>query len=92
MNAADNLMSQLLEKQADDRAYRLATMAAEDFIRCNGLPTNNADEFVFHGADLADEYFQECVAHLKWVGECVTFDQEDETIVMLGDYTLSSLS
>ena len=44
MSAADKIMRQLLEQQADDRAHRLATIAAEEFIRCNGLPTNNADD------------------------------------------------
>jgi|GEM_PF-2036664 len=92
-SAAEKIMRALVEKQADDRAHRLATNAAEEFIRCNGMPTDAADEFVFHGADLADEYFQDCVAHLLWVGECVVFDGDDETkIVRLGDFTLESLA
>lgn len=82
----------LSEKQADDRAHRIATIAAEDFVRCNGLSTNTADEFVFHGADLADEHFQDCIAHLKWAGECVVFEGDEETIVRLGDFTLESLA
>lgn len=92
MNAADNIMRQLLEQQADDRAHRLATIAAEEFIRCNGLPTNNADEFVFHGPDLADDHFQDCIAHLRWIGECAVFENGDETTVLLGDFTLESLA
>ena len=92
MSAADKIMRALLEKQADDRAHRLATIAAEEFIRCNGLPRGNADEFVFHGADLADEYFQDCIAHLRWVGECVVFENGEETTVLLGDYTMGSLA
>ena len=76
-----------------ERAKQLATTAAEEFVRCNGLPTDTPDQFIFHGADLADEHFQECVAHLKWVGECVVFESGDEEVtVQLGDYTLESLA
>lgn len=73
-----------------ERAKRLATNAAEEFVRCNGIPTGAPDQFVFHGADLADEYFQDCLAHLKWAGECVVFEHDEETTVILGDYTLGS--
>ena len=93
MNADNRLARQLAEKMADDRAHRIATIAAEEFVRCNGISTDAPDQFVFHGADLADEYFQDCVAHLKWVGECVVFESgEDEMTVQLGDYTLGSLA
>jgi len=90
MNAAENILRQFAEQQADDRAHRLATIAAEEFIRCNGLSTDTPDLFVFHRADLADEHFQECVAHLKWHGECVTFENGEEIAVLLGDYTSSA--
>ena len=73
-----------------ERAKRLATTAAEEFVRCNGISTGTPDEFIFHGADLADEYFQDCIAHLKWAGECVVFEHGEETTVLLGDYTLGS--
>ena len=73
-----------------ERAKRLATTAAEEFVRCNGISTGTPDEFIFHGADLADEYFQDCIAHLKWAGECVVFEHDEETTVLLGDYTLGS--
>ncbi len=72
------------------RTKRLATNAAEEFVRGNGIPTGAPDQFVFHGADLADEYFQDCIAHLKWAGECVVFEHDEETTVLLGDYTLGS--
>mgnify|MGYP003610576672 FL=1 len=75
-----------------DRAFRLATIAAEEFVRCNGIPTDTPDEFVFQGADMADEYFQDCIEHLKLVGECVVFERGEEMIVMLGDYSLESLA
>ena len=92
MNAERKIARELAEKMADDRAHRLASIAAEEFIRCNGLSTGTADEFVFHGADLADEHFQDCIAHLKWSGQCAVFEREEETSVLLGDYTLDSLA
>lgn len=93
MSLDEKIARELAEKIAEDRAYRIATRSAEDFIRCNGMRTDCADEFIFHGADLADDYFQDCVAHLKWVGECVTHELDDESVaVMLGDLTLESLA
>lgn len=75
-----------------ERAKHLATLFSDEFVRCNGIPTDTPDEFIFHGADLADETFQNCVEHLKWAGECVVFEKDDEMIVLLGDYTLESLA
>lgn len=93
MTTPNDMISSFIEKQSDDRAHRLASIYAEEYIRVNGLPTDNADEFIFHGADLADENFQDCVKHLKWRGECVVFETEkEETIVLLGDFTMESLA
>ena len=41
-----------------------------------------------------DEMCQDYIAHLKLVGECVTFDGDsgDELVVLLGDYTMESLA
>lgn len=75
-----------------ERAKQLATTAAEEFVRCNGLPTDTPDQFIFHGDDLADEYFQDCIAHLKWAGQCVVFEHDKELVVLLGDYTMESLA
>jgi len=81
------------EQQAIERAMRLACNAAEEYVRCNGIPSDVPDEFIFHGDELADQYFQDCIAHLKWCGQCMTFDMADESVsVMLGDYTLESLA
>jgi len=93
MTLDEKIARALEEKLADARAYRIATRSAEDFIRCNGMKSDCADEFIFHGADLADDYFQDCVAHLKWVGECVTHEIDDDSLaVVLSDYTLGSLA
>ena len=80
------------EANATARAFSLATMAAEEFVRCNGLSTGEPDEFLMTGGDLTDEYATECIEHLKHVGECVAFDCDDGVIVRLGDFTIGSLS
>ena len=80
------------EANATARAFSLATMAAEEFVRCNGLSTGEPDEFMMTGPDLTDEHATACVDHLKWVGECVAFDTDDGVLVRLGDFTLGSLS
>lgn len=94
MNAAETIIRELAEKMADDRAHRIATLAAEEFVRCNGTQTDTPDQFVLHGADVTDELCQEYIDHLKWVGGCVTFDgdSDDELVVLLGDYTMESLA
>lgn len=74
------------------RAFALATMASEEFVRCNGLSTGEEDEFILTGPDLTDEHATACVEHLKHVGECVAFDCDDGVIVRLGDFTIGSLS
>ena len=76
-----------------ERAMRLACNAAEEYIRCNGIPSDVPDEFIFHGDELADQYFQDCIAHLKWCGQCMIFGMADESIgVMLGDWTVEILA
>ena len=81
------------EQAAIERAMGLATDHAEEYIRANGIPSDTSDEFIFHGDELADEHFQDCIAHLKWRGQCMTFEMADESMsVMLGDYSLESLS
>lgn len=93
VNAAEKITRSLTEKFAEDRAYRIATRAAEEIIRCEGHNTDTADEFLFTGEILADEHFQDCVAHLKWVGECVTTTIDGESlIVLLGDFSMGESS
>ena len=94
MNAAETIIRELAEKMANDRAHRIATLTAKEFVRCNGMPTETPDQFVLHGADVTDELCKDYIAHLKWVGECVTFDGDsgDELVVLLGEYTMESLA
>lgn len=94
MSAAESITRAVAEKIADQRAHRIATLAAEEFVRCNGIPTDTPDQFLLLGADVTDELCQDYIAHLKWVGGCVTFDgdSDDELVVLLGDYTMESLA
>lgn len=92
MDEARKTIKRLAESQADGRAYWLASHLAEEFIRCNGVATDVPNQFVLTGADITDDYSIACIEHLKWVGEAVAFEQGDDLIVMLGDYTLESLA
>jgi len=94
MSAAESIIRAVAEKIADDRAHRIATLAAEEFVRCNGMPTDTPDQFILRGQEVTDELCQDYIAHLKWVGGCVTFDgdSDDELVVLLGDYTMESLA
>jgi len=74
-----------------ERAKRLATTAAVEFVVCNGLSTDTPGQFIFHGSDLADEYFRDCIAHLKWAGQCIVFERDEDLTVLFGDYPLGDL-
>ena len=92
MNAERKIARELAEKMADDRAHRIATVAAEELIRCEGEPTGEADKFLIPQCQ-ADDHMRDCIAHLCWHGEAVSCETEDGYIVVnLGDYTLSSLA
>lgn len=92
MNAAEKIVRELAEKMADDRAHRIATMAAEELIRCEGAATSGIDEFSIPQCQ-ADDHMRDCIAHLCWHGEAVSFETEDgHIVVQIGDYTLESLA
>ena len=74
------------------RAIHLASQMAEELIRTEGVATDVPDQFLFSAEEMADEYLQACVEHLKWQGLCVVFEQEEEYLVMLGDFAMESLS
>lgn len=92
MNAAEKIVRELAETMADDRAHRIATMAAEELIRCEGTATSGIDEFSIPQCQ-ADDHMRDCIAHLCWHGEAVSFETEDgHIVVQIGDYTLESLA
>ena len=44
MNAAEKILRELAFKAADDRAHRIATIAAEGLVRSEGEATGAPDE------------------------------------------------
>lgn len=77
---------------ADERAHRIASMAAEELVRCEGAHTNAPDEFALSPCQI-DEHTRECIDHLIYSGLAITFEREDGTLlVQLGDFTLEGLA
>src|SRR5574337_149778 len=87
LNAERKLARELAVKMADDRAHRIASMAAEELLRCEGAPTS-PDQFSIPRCQ-ADDHMRECIAHLCWHGEAASHETEDGYIVVqLGDFTI----
>jgi hypothetical protein len=85
-------LREVAKKMADDRAHRVATVAAEELIRSECQATSGIDEFAIPQCQ-ADDHMRECIAHLCWHGQAVSYETEDGYIMVnLGDYTLSSLA
>lgn len=92
MNAEREIARELAEKLADDRAHRIASMAAEELIRCEGDATSGIDEYAIPQCQ-ADDHMRECIAHLCWHGEAVSHETDEGYIVVqMGDFTLASLA
>lgn len=90
MNAAEKLIRQHLEALADERAHRLASIAAEELVRCEGESTDTDCYRIPHCQ--ADEHMLECITHLVYHGQAISHDTDEGYIVVtLGDFTLSSL-
>lgn len=91
MNAAEKLIRQHLEAKADERAHRIASMAAEALVRTEGESTDTDCYRILHCQ--ADEHMLECITHLVYHGQAISHDTDEGYIVVtLGDFTLSSLS
>lgn len=77
-------------KEADERAHRIASLAAEEIIRCEGEATSGLDEYAIPQCQ-ADDHMRECIAHLCWHGEAVSHETDDGYIVVqFGDFTLQA--
>lgn len=88
MNAEQKIARELAEKMADDRAHRIASVAAEDLIRCEGVATSGIDEYAIPQCR-ADDYMRECIAHLCWCGEAASHEtDEGDIVVQFGDFTI----
>lgn len=88
--AGKSIARRIAELQADERAHRIATEAAEEFIRTECPPTDNPNEFIVQPEWVGDEQFEDCLEHLKWAGQCVVFENGEDTTVLLGDYSMES--
>ena len=82
MNAERKIARELAEKMADDRAHRIATMAAEELIRTEGEPTGEADKFLIPQCQ-EDDHMRECIGHLVWHGEVMSEETEDGYVMVL---------
>lgn len=72
---------------ANERANRIASIAAEELVRTEGTSTALPDEFAIPLCQ-ADEHMQDCIDHLLYHGEAISFETNDGYIVVqLGDFT-----
>ena len=78
---------QLLEAQAHIRAHRIASVAAEELIRCE-FESTDTDTYRVHWSK-DDEHMRDCIAHLCWHGLAASHETDDGyTVVIFGDFTI----
>jgi hypothetical protein len=76
--------------EADERAHRLASIAAETLLRSEGESTAMPDEYAVPLCQV-DDYLADCVAHLVWHGQAVSHETADGyLLVQLGDFTIGA--
>ena len=80
MNAAQKIAGELADKMADARAYRIATIAAEDAVRCRGYSTSGIDEYLIPAGE-EDDFLLDCIEHLRLFGEAEVFDTDEGTFI-----------
>jgi hypothetical protein len=74
-------------QQAEDRAHRIAHLAAESMVRFEGVRTG-PDEYLL-ACGQADPHLRDCVDHLVWHGRAVSHAREHGHLaVQLGDFTI----
>ena len=59
-------MRELAMKAADDRAHRIATIAAEELVRTEGEATGAPDEYRIPQCQ-ADDHMRECIEQFGWL-------------------------
>lgn len=78
--------------QAAQRVQRIATTAAEELVRSELTRTDAPDEWTTPACQ-ADDHTRDCIAHLVWSGEAVSWETPDgHIIVRLQDLTLEGLA
>lgn len=88
--AGKSIARRIAELQADERAHRMATDAAEDFIRSECRFSDNPNEFIVPPELVGDEHVEDCLAQLKWAVKCVVLENGEDTTVLLRDYSMGS--
>jgi hypothetical protein len=78
-------------QQAEERAHRIASVAAEALVRSQGVSTPRRDEYLIAcGED--DPLVRDCIEHLVWHGYAVSHEREHGHLaVQLGDFTFGGL-
>jgi hypothetical protein len=100
MESTDRARSRLMEiterraqavLQAEERAHRIALLAAEALVRSQGVRTPRRDEYLIASAE-ADPHVRDCVEHLVWHGRAMSDTRArghlGHLVVQLGDFTL----
>ena len=86
------VMRALAEKFADERAHRIATIAAQELIQSEGERIDATNTYRIPSCQV-DEHTLDCIQHLCWVGEAVSHETPDGYVmVQLGDFMLGSLA
>lgn len=80
MNAAQKIANELADKMAADRAIRIANIAAEDAVRCQGIATSGIDEYLIPAGE-EDDFLRDCIEHLRLFGEAEVFDTNEGTFI-----------
>ena len=75
-------------QQAEERAHRIASAAAEALVRSEGVSTARRDEYLIASGE-ADSRVRDCIEHLVWHGRAVSHAREHGHLaVQLGDFTI----
>lgn len=79
------------QKVADDRAHRIASIAAEDLLRSAGEPTSAQDHFAIPQCQV-DDHMLDCIEHLRWHGEAASYETEEGyLVVQFGEFPIERI-
>ena len=80
VNAAQKIANELADKMADARAYRIASVAAEGLVRCQGIATSGIDEYLIPAGE-EDELLLNCIEHLRHFGEAEVYEADEGIVI-----------
>ncbi len=79
------------EESANERAHRIASIAAEELVRCEGQAASYPDEVLIPQCQV-DDHMRDCIDHLDHAGLATSCDTSDGyVLVMFYDVTQPSL-